>query len=107
MRCGEHRASLLHPKVGPALLGGSIPVFRRKAPRVDFFRLFLFLGIIKQFTNDFHQRENFYEKINFTLLSHRWELAATNLSHVQGAVAARAQEGLEELLHIQGQEGRQ
>ena len=25
--------------------------------------------------------------------------------HVQGAVAARAQEGLEELLHIQGQEG--
>ena len=28
------------------------------------------------------------------------------LSHVQGAVAARAQEGLEELLHIEGQEGR-
>ena len=27
--------------------------------------------------------------------------------HVQGAVAARAQEGLEELFHIQGQEGRQ
>ena len=27
------------------------------------------------------------------------------LSHVQGAVAARAQEGLEELLHIEGQEG--
>ena len=27
-------------------------------------------------------------------------------SHVQGAVAALAQEGLEELLHIQGQEGR-
>ena len=26
--------------------------------------------------------------------------------HVQGAVAALAQEGLEELLHIQGQEGR-
>ena len=26
-------------------------------------------------------------------------------SHVQGAVAARAQEGLEELLHVQGQEG--
>ena len=26
--------------------------------------------------------------------------------HVQGAVAARAQEGLEELLHVQGQEGR-
>ena len=26
--------------------------------------------------------------------------------HVQGAVAACAQEGLEELLHIQGQEGR-
>ena len=25
--------------------------------------------------------------------------------HVQGAVAARVQEGLEELLHIQGQEG--
>ena len=25
--------------------------------------------------------------------------------HVQGAVAARAQEGLEELFHIQGQEG--
>ena len=27
--------------------------------------------------------------------------------HVQGAVAAWAQEGLEELLHLQGQEGRQ
>ena len=25
--------------------------------------------------------------------------------HVQGAVAERAQEGLEELLHVQGQEG--
>ena len=28
------------------------------------------------------------------------------LPHVQGVVAARAQEGLEELFHIQGQEGR-
>ena len=27
--------------------------------------------------------------------------------HVQGAVAARAQEGLEELFHVKGQEGRQ
>ena len=27
--------------------------------------------------------------------------------HVQGAVAARAQEGLEELSHIEGQEGQQ
>ena len=27
--------------------------------------------------------------------------------HIQGAVAARAQEGLEELFHIEGQEGRQ
>ena len=27
-------------------------------------------------------------------------------SHVQGAAAARAQEGWEELLHVQGQEGR-
>ena len=27
--------------------------------------------------------------------------------HVQGAVAAQAQEGLEELFHVQGQEGRQ
>ena len=26
--------------------------------------------------------------------------------HVQGAVAAPAQEGLEELFHVQGQEGR-
>ena len=26
--------------------------------------------------------------------------------HIQGAVAARAQEGLEELFHIEGQEGR-
>ena len=26
--------------------------------------------------------------------------------HLQGAVAARAQEGLEELFHVQGQEGR-
>ena len=28
------------------------------------------------------------------------------LPHVQGAVAARVQEGREELLHVQGQEGR-
>ena len=28
-------------------------------------------------------------------------------SHVQGAVAVRAQEGLEELSHVEGQEGRQ
>ena len=28
------------------------------------------------------------------------------IPHIQGAVAARAQEGLEELLHVQGQEGR-
>ena len=27
--------------------------------------------------------------------------------HVQGAVAARVQEGLEELSHVEGQEGRQ
>ena len=27
--------------------------------------------------------------------------------HVQGAVAAQVQEGLEELLHVQGQEGQQ
>ena len=27
--------------------------------------------------------------------------------HLQGAVAVRAQEGLEELFHIQGQKGRQ
>ena len=27
--------------------------------------------------------------------------------HVQGAVVVRAQEGLEELFHVQGQEGRQ
>ena len=27
--------------------------------------------------------------------------------HLQGAVAARAQEGLEELVHIQGQKGQQ
>ena len=28
------------------------------------------------------------------------------LPHLQGAVAARAQEGLEELFHVQGQKGR-
>ena len=28
------------------------------------------------------------------------------LPHIQGAVAERAQEGLQELLHVQGQEGR-
>ena len=28
-------------------------------------------------------------------------------THVQGAVAARVQEGLEELSHVEGQEGRQ
>ena len=27
--------------------------------------------------------------------------------HLQGAVAARAQEGLEELFHVQGQKGQQ
>ena len=27
--------------------------------------------------------------------------------HIQGAVAARAQEGLEELSHVEGQDGRQ
>ena len=27
--------------------------------------------------------------------------------HIQGAVAARVQEGLEELSHVEGQEGRQ
>ena len=27
--------------------------------------------------------------------------------HIQGAVAARAQEGLEELSHVEGQEGQQ
>ena len=32
--------------------------------------------------------------------------AAEEQPHVQGAVAAQAQEGQEELLHIQGQEGR-
>ena len=30
-----------------------------------------------------------------------------NQPHVQGAVATRAQEGLEELSHVEGQEGRQ
>ena len=30
-----------------------------------------------------------------------------NQPHVQGAVAARAQEGLEELSHVEDQEGRQ
>ena len=33
-----------------------------------------------------------------------WELE--QLTHVQGAVAALAQEGLEELSHVEGQEGR-
>ena len=28
------------------------------------------------------------------------------LPHIQGAMAAQAQEGLEELIHVQGQEGR-
>ena len=32
-----------------------------------------------------------------------WE----ELPHIQGAVAARAQEGLEELFHVEGQEGQQ
>ena len=32
-----------------------------------------------------------------------WELEL--LTHIQGAVAALAQEGLEELSHIEGQEG--
>ena len=31
---------------------------------------------------------------------------AGNQPHIQGAVAARAQEGLEELSHVEGQEGR-
>ena len=32
--------------------------------------------------------------------------AREDQSHVQGAVAMRAQEGLEELSHVEGQEGR-
>ena len=37
-----------------------------------------------------------------------WGLGLTlGLRYIQGAVAARAQEGLEELSHIEGQEGRQ
>ena len=52
MGCGKPRASL-NLSVGPALLGVSIPVLQRKAPWVDFFRLFIFLGIIKQFTSNF------------------------------------------------------
>ena len=47
----------MYERVGPAPLGAGSPVFQRQAPWVDFFRLFLFLGIIKQFTNDFHQHE--------------------------------------------------
>ena len=34
-------------------------------------------------------------------------MAAYGLSHVQGVVAAWAQEGLEEPSHVEGQEGRQ
>ena len=34
------------------------------------------------------------------------EILRAATTHVQGAVAARAQEGLEELSHIEGQEGR-
>ena len=33
--------------------------------------------------------------------------ATARRSHIQGAVAAGAQEGLEELSHVEGQEGRQ
>ena len=35
-----------------------------------------------------------------------WKFTVHVLLNVQGAVAARAQEGWEELLHVQGQEGR-
>ena len=35
------------------------------------------------------------------------EAAGKEQPYVQGAVAARAQEGLQELFHVQGQEGRQ
>ena len=34
-----------------------------------------------------------------------WQLGGA--THVQGAVATQAQEGREELFHVQGQEGRQ
>ena len=34
-------------------------------------------------------------------------VAPFGCSHVQGAVVARAQEGLEELPHVEGQEGQQ
>ena len=35
-----------------------------------------------------------------------WFSFSEDQPHVQGAVAARAQEGLEELSHVEGQEGR-
>ena len=47
-------------------------------------------------------REPLRELPNFNVVT----LILKEQPHVQGAVAARAQEGLEELLHIQGQEGR-
>ena len=46
----------------------------------------------------------------FEVRSGSWEelpdVRGQELLHLQGAVAARAQKGLEELFHVQGQEGR-
>ena len=39
-------------------------------------------------------------------LSHPYMTTGKTIAYVQGAVASRAQEGLEELSHIEGQEGR-
>ena len=47
------------------------------------------------------------EEIPHTLKSEARGGGQEDQPHVQGAMAARAQEGLEELSHVEGQEGQQ
>ena len=47
-----------------------------------------------------------WEEIPHTLKQEARGGGREDQPHIQGAVAARAQEGLEELSHIEGQEGR-
>ena len=48
----------------------------------------------------------YYIYLNFTIAIYSYSYSREDQPHVQGAVAARAQEGLEELSHVEGQEGR-
>ena len=50
-------------------------------------------------------RDGGREELPHALTPEAWGGGGEEQPHVQGAVAARAQEGLEKLSHIEGQEG--